>query len=111
MKLKINEENVEAEALIPPAQPDNSGIGVNYADAYLKAMNVELEDGRKVVCKRKGLRINVSVGDAKGDALMRKRENGPDVKQILRCALQEASTAAGLSFAVEEGVMYFSESA
>lgn len=109
MKLKINDENADAEALIPPNQPDNSGIGVNYADAYLKTLNVELEDGRKVVCKRKGLRINLSVGDAKGEALMRKRENGPDVKSILRCALNEASTAAGLGFSVEEGVMYFSD--
>lgn len=106
MRLKINNENTEAESLIPPSKPDNSGIGVNYADAYLKSLNMELEDGRKIVCKRKGLRVTVSIGDAKGDALMRKREKGPDVKRILRCALEEAFGAAGFGFSVEDGVMY-----
>ena len=109
MKLRINEENTEADALIPPNQPDNSGIGVNYADAYLQAMNIELEDGRTVVCKRKGLRVNLAVGDAKGEALMRKREHGPDPKQILQRALEEAADAAGLTFVVEGGTMYFEE--
>lgn len=106
MKLKINSENVEADKLIPPAQPDGSGIGVNYADAYIKSLNVTLENGVKVSCKRKGLKIMLAIGDKKGEALMRKREHGPDVKIILRHALEEASHAAGGAFTVENGIVY-----
>ncbi|HWD92648.1 MAG TPA: hypothetical protein VG938_09885 [Verrucomicrobiae bacterium] len=106
MKLKINSENVEADKLIPPAQPDASGIGVNYADAYIKVLNVTLENGVKIACKRKGLKIMLVVGDKNGEALMRKREHGPDVKVILRRALEEAASAAGGAFLVENGVVY-----
>ena len=109
MKLRIAEENTEAEGLIPPAQPDGSGIGVNYTDAYIKAMNVELEDGRKVTCKRKGLKVLLAVGDRKGEALLRRIEHGPDVKSILRQALETAATEAGVRLAVEDGVIYLEE--
>jgi len=106
MKVRIAEENKECESLIPPAEPDNSKIGVNYADAYLKDLNVLLEDGRKVSFKRKGLKVSLSVGPASGDALMRKREYGPDVKVILRHALEEAAVKAGCKFLVEDGCVY-----
>jgi hypothetical protein len=91
--------------LIPPARPDSSGIGVYYADAYLKGLNVELADGRKVSVKRKGLKITIGVDTARGDALMRKREHGPDVRVILRLALEEAAARAGYRFIVEDRVV------
>jgi len=106
MKLKINPENADAEQLIPPVAPDSSAIGVNYTDAYLKPLNATLENGVKLSCKRKGLKILLTLGDKKGEALMRKREHGPDVKIILRHAIEEAAAAAGGAFAVEEGIMY-----
>ncbi len=109
MKLRITEENTAAEDLIPPAALDGSGIGVNHADAYIKAMNVELEDGRKVTCKRKGLKILLTVGDRKGEALMRRIEHGPDVKNILRQALEAAAAEAGTTFSVEDGVIFLEE--
>ena len=109
MKLRITEENTEAENLIPPTALDGSGIGVNYADVHIKAMNVELEDGRKVTCKRKGLKVLLTVGDRKGEALMRRIEHGPDVKCILRQALEAAATEAGTKLTVEDGVIYLEE--
>ena len=106
MRYRIAEENSESEGLIPPAQPDGSGIGVNYADAYIKVMNIELADGRQVACKRKGLKIMLKIGDASGEAIMRRIEQGPDVKNILRKALESAAENAGFCFLVEDGVIY-----
>jgi hypothetical protein len=105
-KLAIAPENQAAEALIPPSKPDSSGIGANYADEYLKAMNVQLENGVALKAKRKGLKITLTFGDKSGEALMRKREYGPDVKIILNRALTEAAAALAASFVVEGGVMY-----
>jgi len=106
VKLQIAAENKEAEELIPPKKPDGSGLGINYADAYIKAMNITLEDGRKVTCKRKGLMITLSIGDKKGEALLRGRENGPDVKNILSETLKEAAKGADAQFLVEDSVIY-----
>jgi hypothetical protein len=107
MRVRIAEENREAEALIPPAQPDGSKIGVNYADAYLKALNVALEDGRKVSAKRKGLKVLLQIGEQKGEALMRRLEHGPDPRAILRRAVEAAAEQAGARCIVEDGVIYF----
>ena len=106
MKVRIAEENREAEGLLPPAQPDGSGIGVNYADAYIKVMNTELEDGRKVTCKRKGLKIIFAIGEEEGEAIMNRLEHGPEPVQILRRALEAAAKAAGSMLTVEDGVIY-----
>lgn len=106
MKTRIATENLEAEKLIPPAAPDNSGIGINYADAYIKPMNVQLEGGPKIVCKRKGLKILLSIGDRTGEAVMRRVDHGPDVRQILRRALESATTSAGSQFSVEDQTLY-----
>lgn len=105
-KVRIAEENKEAEKLIPPSQRDGSGIGINYADAYIKVMNTTLEDGRKIACKRKGLKITMSIGDNKGEALMDKFDNGPDVKNILKEALRTAAKEAASEFNVEDGGIY-----
>lgn len=106
MKTRIAEENRDAEALIPPSQPDGSRIGVNYADAYLKAFQVDLADGRKVAAKRKGLKVTLQIGDRKGEGLMRRLEHGPNAKVILQKALEEAARAAGSCFSVDGGVLY-----
>ena len=106
MKLHIAPENTDAEALIPPAEPDGSGIGVNYTDAYIKPLNVEIADGRKITCKRHGLKITLTIGNVTGEALMRRLDDGPDAKKILRKALEAAAQQAGAAFSVEDGVVY-----
>jgi hypothetical protein len=105
-KFRLGAENPDHDRLIPPASPDGSGIGVNYADAYLRDLNVELEGGLKVSCKRKGLKVLLEIGGQKGEGLMRRLEHGPEVKVILRRALAEAAAAAGARFSVEGGAMY-----
>ena len=106
MRYRIADEDQDAEKLIPPSQPDGSGIGVNYTDAYIKPLNMELEDGRKLSCKRKGLKITMKIGEASGEAIMNRLEHGPDVKNILRFALKSAASAAGAKFEAEDGTLY-----
>ena len=106
MKIRITDENIEADKLIPPAAPDGSGIGVNYVDAYIKPMNIATEDGRKITCKRKGLKILFSIDDKKGEAIMRRIDHGPDVKNILRQALLTAVEEAGARFSVEDKCVF-----
>lgn len=110
MKQKIAEENTHCEELLPPSQSDGSGVGVNYATEYIKSLNVALEDGRKIVCKRKGLRIMFSVGESKGDALMDKRKSGADSQKILRDALQKAAKDAGCELSFDAGGIYLADS-
>ena len=81
---------------------DKSGIGVHYVDAYIKPMNVELEDGTPVKCKRRGLKIALSAGAKKGEGLLRRLAVGPDPVTMLQAALAEAAAAAGIELAVEE---------
>jgi hypothetical protein len=81
-------------------------VGVNYADAYLKALKTTLEDGRKVLCKRRGLKLTLTVGEHKGEALLRRLDHGPDAKEILRHALEAAAAGAGARLTVEDGVIY-----
>ena len=106
MKLKLCDENPDAERLIPPAQPDGSGIGVNFVDAYIKPMNVALPDGRKVTCKRKGLKIVFSIGDRTGEGLMRRLDHGPDVKTVFHAALARAALQAGVRLTREAGLVH-----
>jgi hypothetical protein len=106
MKYRIASENVQSEQFIPPAAPDNSGIGINYADAYIKPMNTQLEGGPKIVCKRKGLKIILSIGETTGEAVMRRVDHGPDVRNMLRRALETAAQAAGAQFSVADGGIF-----
>ena len=106
MKTRIAEENAAAADLLPPHAPDGSGIGVNYVDAYIKRLNVELDDGPTITCKRKGLKITLSIADRTGEALLRRIEHGPEPPTILRKALEAASRDAGSEFVVEDGVIY-----
>jgi len=105
MKVTLGPENAEAEKLLPPARDDNSGVGINYADAYLKAIKITLEDGRRILAKRRGLKITFSIGDRTGEGLLRRLQNGPDEKTIVRKALEDAVQSAGARFDVENGMM------
>ena len=105
-RFKIGPVNRAAERLIPPAEPDGSEIGINYADAWLEALETTLPDGRTVSCERYGLQITLQVGEAKGEALLRRLEHGPDVRNILDRALRAAAQDAGVSLAVEDGVIF-----
>jgi hypothetical protein len=67
---------------------------------------VALEDGKKVSARRKGLKVILEIGDRKGEALLRRLEDGPDPRRILRRALEEAASSAGSSFTVEDGIIY-----
>jgi hypothetical protein len=106
MKLKICDVNPAAREKLPERTDDRSGIGVHYVDAYIKPMNTKLEDGSAVKCKRRGLRITLALGDAKGEGLMRRLEIGPDPVAMLDAALQEAARAAGVALTVEDGAIY-----
>ena len=110
MRHKLATANTSAEQLLPPIQPDGSGIGVNYVEEYVTAFNTTLEDGRRVSCTRKGLKITLTVGDQRGHGLMRRLENGPDPKQILRLALDESAGAIGCRIIIDDGVIYLEES-
>ena len=106
MKYRITDENTAAEQLIPPAAPDNSGIGINYADAYIKPLNTQIAEGPKIVCKRKGLKIILSIDGKSGEAVMRRTDHGPDVRNILRRALEKAADGAGGRFMVDDGGIF-----
>ena len=109
MRIELAPENKDADKLLPEVKDDGSGIGINYADAYIKPFKKILDDGRKVSCKRRGLELTLKIGDKTGKGLMRRLANGPDVKTILREALNAAATDAGVVFAVEDGMMILSE--
>jgi hypothetical protein len=106
VKTKLCDVNVEAEKKLPPHSDDKSGIGVHYIDAYIKPMNVKLEDGTPVKCKRRGLKITLSAGAKKGEGLMRRLAVSTDPVIMLDAALQEAAKAAGIELTVENGVIF-----
>ncbi len=100
--MKLCDINQAAKEKLPPTFPDKSGVGVHYIDAYIKPMNVKLENGTRVACKRKGLKIMLTVGDKKGEGLMRKLDVSKDPVVMLNAALQEAAKAAGVELKVTE---------
>ena len=104
-RVTLGPENPDAEKLLPPTRDDGSGVGINYADAYLKAIKVTLDDGRKILAKRRGLKLTFTIGDRSGEGLLRRLEHGPDEKTIVRKAIEEAARNAGARFDVEAGVM------
>ena len=105
MKVTLGPENVDAEKLLPPTRDDGSGVGINYVDAYLKPIKIILEDGRKVLAKRRGLKLTFTIGDRSGEALLRRLEYGPDEKTIVQQALHEAIHNAGARLTVENGAL------
>lgn len=101
MKTKLCPVNPQAKEKLPPQAEDKSGIGVHYVDAFLKPMNVKLEDGTPVKCKRRGLKITLTIGTKKGEGLMRRLDISRDPIVMLDAALQEAAQAAGVGLSVE----------
>jgi len=106
MKVRLCDVNPDALNKLPEHTGDKSGIGVHYIDAYLKPMNVKLEDGTPVKCKRRGLKITLSAGSKKGEGLMRRLDVSRDPVVMLDAALQEAVRQAGLDLAVENGSIW-----
>src|ERR1043165_6656679 len=100
--IKLLSLNLTAREKLPPAFSDKSGVGVHYMDAFVKPMNTKLPDGTRVACKRRGLKISLTVGTKKGDGLMRRltRTRAPVV--MLRAALDEAAKAAGIQIQITD---------
>jgi hypothetical protein len=107
--VKICDINPEAKAKLPPAFNDKSGIGVHYVDAFIKWMNTKLEDGTRISCKRKGLKINLVVGTKKGEGLMRRLEVSKDPVIMLQGALREAAKNAGVKLDITETEILISD--
>ena len=106
--IKICDVNSAAKEKLPPAFADKSGIGVHYTDAFIKPMNVKLEDGTRISCKRKGLKIILAVGTKKGEALMRRLEVSKDPVIMLETALQEAAKSAELELKITDSEIFVS---
>jgi hypothetical protein len=111
MKMKLCDFNPAATEKLSASFPDKSGIGVHYVDAYVKPMNGALEDGTRVKCKRRGLKVTLTVGTKKGDGLMRRLDISHDPVVMLDAALQEAANAAGVELGAEDGAMFIGWSA
>ncbi len=100
---KLCDVNSTAREKLPPAFAEKSGIGAHYTDAFLKPMNTKLPDGTRVSCKRKGLKITLTVGTKKGEGLMRRLDVSRDPVVMLKAALAEAAQAAGVRLEITEG--------
>jgi hypothetical protein len=104
--MKLCDVNPAALEKLPHLTDDKSGIGVHYVDAYLKPMNVQLEDGTFVKVKRRGLKVALQAGTKKGEGLLRRLAIGPDPIVMLDSALQEAAKSAGIELTVENGAVF-----
>lgn len=100
--IKLCDINTSAVEKLPPTFAEKSGIGSHYVDAFVKPMNTKLPDGTRVGCKRKGLKITLTVGTKKGEGLMRRLTVSKDPVIMLRAALEEAAKAAGVELKVTE---------
>lgn len=105
MRVAVPIDDAVAEAFLPPAKPDGSGVGLNYADQLLKPLKLTLADGRKLSAKRRGLKITITIGERSGEAIFRRLEHGPGEKAIVRHALQEAARNAGATLVFEPGLL------
>ncbi len=100
--IKLCDIEKAAKEKLPPKFSDKSGIGVHYTDAILKPMNKTLEDGTRISCKRKGLKINLIVGSKKGEGLMRRIDVSRDPVIMLNAALQEAASSTGVELKITD---------
>jgi len=107
MRIKLCDVNPAAREKLPQHTADKSGIGVHYIDAYVKPINTTLEDGTRVKCKRRGLKVVFSVGDKKGEGLLRRLDVSKDPMLMLDAALHEAARTAGLELTIEDGAIFF----
>ena len=100
--IKLCDLNPAAKEKLPPTFAEKSGIGSHYVDAFVKPMNTKLPDGTRVGCKRKGLKITLTVGTKKGEGLMRRLTVSKDPAVMLQAALQEAAKAAGVELRISD---------
>ena len=100
--IKLCDVNQAAKEKLPPTFAEKSGIGTHYTDAFIKPMNTKLPDGTRVSCKRKGLKLMLTVGTKKGEGLVRRLDVSKDPIVMLRAALQEAAKAAGVTLQVTD---------
>jgi len=96
----------DAASKRPEHTDDKSGVGVHYVDAFLKPMNATLPDGTAVKARRRGIKITLQVGAAKGEGLLRRVAHGPDPVAMLDAALAEAAKGAGVELDVEDGELF-----
>jgi len=106
--IKICDLDQTAKEKLPPAFTDKSGIGVHYIDAIIKPMNKTLENGTRIACKRKGLKIMLVVGTKKGEGLMRRLDVSKDPVVMLESALQEASKVADVELKITDSEILIS---
>lgn len=99
---KLCDINTAAKEKLPPTFAEKSGIGAHYTDAFIKPMNTKLADGTRVSCKRKGLKITLTVGTKKGEGLMRRIDVSKDPVIMLHAALTEAAKAAGVEVKITD---------
>ena len=99
---KLCDINPAAKEKLPPVFAEKSGIGSHYVDAFVKPMNTKLPDGTRVGCKRKGLKVTLTVGTKKGEGLLRRLDVGKDPVAMLRAALAEAAKAAGVELKITD---------
>src|SRR5580692_6358635 len=99
--IKLCDINPAAKDKLPPVFAEKSGIGSHYVDAFIKPMNTKLPDGTRVGCKRKGLKVTLTVGAKKGEGLMRRLDVSKDPVVMLGAALQEAAKAAGVELKID----------
>jgi hypothetical protein len=100
--IKLCDINAAATEKLPPKFAEKSGIGSHFVDAFVKPMNTKLPDGTRVGCKRKGLKITLTVGTKKGEGLMRRLAVSKDPVVMLRAALDEAAKAAGVQLKITD---------
>ncbi len=103
---KLCDLNQAAKEKLPPTTADKSGIGVHYIDAYIKPMNTKIENDVRVSCKRKGLKLTLTVGTKKGEGLMRRLDVSRDPVVMLQAALQEAAKGAGVELKITESEIF-----
>ena len=113
MKTHLCPENPTATDMLRPEKNDRSGIGVHYVDAFLKPLKagVTLPDGTKFSAKRRGLKVTLTLGTAKGEGLMRRLQVSRDPAVMLRSALDEAGAKIGARLLVEDGQLTLERSA
>ncbi len=104
--VKLCDLNQAAKEKLPPTTADKSGIGVHYIDAYIKPMNTKIENDLRVSCKRKGLKLTLTVGAKKGEGLMRRLDVSRDPVVMLQAALQEAAKGAGVELKITESEIF-----
>ncbi len=106
MRITIPFDEALADAHLPEVKPDGSGAGINYADQILKNFKMTLPDGRKMLAKRRGLKITLTIGDRQGEAIMRRMDHGPDARNIFRKALETAAQNVEAAVAFDAGQVH-----